>query len=144
MGESKRLKELIENRKILRIKYDRDLVEKEINAAEYDLEKSKKSFADKDFKWATIQAYYSMFHSARALLFSKGFREKSHRALAEAIIELFVKTNLLEESFIDRFLEAMELREEADYGFIYSKYSAEEVIKSAEEFLYRVRSLLMF
>ena len=143
MGESKRLKELIANRKILRIKYDKNLVEKEINAAKYDLEKSKKSFTDEDFKWATIQAYYSMFHSARALLFSKGFREKSHRALALAIAELFVKTNLIEESFIDRFLEAMELREEADYGFIYSEHSAEEVIKNAEEFLYRARLLLM-
>lgn len=142
MGESRRLKELIEKRRIVRIEIDTNLIEKEMNAAKYDLEKAKKSLNDKDFKWATVKAYYSMFHSARALLFSKGFREKSHRALAEAIVELFVKTNVLEESFVDGFLEAMEIREEADYGLIYSEESAEDVIRNAEESLRRVDELL--
>jgi len=142
LDESRRLKGLIEKRKIVRIEIDRDLIEKEMNAAKYDSEKAKKSFNDKDFKWTTVKAYYSMFYSARALLFSKGFREKSHRALAEAIVELFVKTNVLEESFVDRFLEAMELREEADYGLVYSEESADDVIKNAEKFLRRVEGLL--
>jgi hypothetical protein len=68
----------VKERKLVKIKEDRALINKELKGAEYDLSKAKKSLEDDDFKWATIKAYYSMFHSARALVFSKGYREKTH------------------------------------------------------------------
>lgn len=49
------------------------------------------------FKWATIQAYYSMFHAARALLYSAGYREKSHPALLTALNEIFAKPSPINE-----------------------------------------------
>ena len=44
------------------------LAAKEIEAAEADLSRAHKTYSETDYKWATIQTYYSMFHSARALL----------------------------------------------------------------------------
>jgi hypothetical protein len=41
---------------------------KELEAAASDLKRAKKTFEDGDFKWTTVQVYYSMFHSARASL----------------------------------------------------------------------------
>jgi hypothetical protein len=86
---SSELTRLLRERKLLRIRADRKLVLKEIEGASYDLRRARKSLDDDDAKWAIVKAYYAMFHAARALLFSKGFREKSHRALLAALRELF-------------------------------------------------------
>ena len=92
----------------------KEMILKEIEAAQTDLRDAQDSLQNNKFKWATIQGYYSMFHSARALLFSKGFREKSHYALMLAIRILF--SNELEGSLVRQFEEGMALRQEADYG----------------------------
>ena len=54
------------------------LAPKELETAMSDLERAKKTLDEKDYKWATIQIYYSMFHSARPLLYSENLREHSH------------------------------------------------------------------
>ena len=97
---------------------------------------------DGDYKWATIQAYYSMFHSARALLYSRGFREKSHRALLTALGELFMKTGQLDRESYENLKNAMDLREEADYGMVFSEASAGEVARNAGDFMHRVKEIL--
>ena len=40
------------------------------------------------------------------------------------------------------FSEGMDLREEADYGLIYSKEAAEELVDNAEELLDKAKSIL--
>ena len=129
------IRRLLRERKIVRIKPDRELVLKEIKGAEYDLEKAKRSIKQKDFKWTTIQAYYAMFHSARVLLYSEGYREKSHRSLLIALRELFIKSGKIEEELIQNFEDVMDLREEADYGLEFSESGAKEAINHAKRFL---------
>jgi uncharacterized protein (UPF0332 family) len=81
-----------------------------------------------------------MFHSARALLYSKGYREKSHFALSVAIEELFSKE--LSPSMINSFRNAMDLRQEADYGLKFSEAGAAETIENAEKLLARSKEIL--
>ena len=138
---SPEIQRLLAERKLIRAKISKEMILKEISAAKDDLEDAKDSFKFKKYKWATIQGYYSMFHSARALLYSKGFREKSHYALLSAIRELF--KNELENSLIASFEEAMNLRQEADYGLKYSEEGALETIEGVEKFLKRVSEVLM-
>jgi len=142
MGEriSYKLKRLLADRKILRIKPDKALVLKEVEGAESDLATAKESLEDCNFKWATVQGYYSIFHAARALLFSEGFREKSHSALLIAVQELF--NQKLEESLIQGFRDAMNLRQTADYGLTFSAVASVTVIETAEKFLFRTKELL--
>jgi len=135
-----KLKHFVEERKLMRISIDRKLVLKEIEGAESDLEDAKDSLSRKKFKWATIQGYYSMFHATRALVYSKGFREKSHYALLIALKELY--KNQLESELIQNFDEAMTLREEADYGLIFSEEGATSIVNNAEKFLNRVKEIL--
>lgn len=45
------------------------LVKKELESAKFDFKAAQESFKDGNYKWATIQTYYSMFHSTRALLY---------------------------------------------------------------------------
>lgn len=116
------------------------MVLKELDGARKDLEAAKKSLKTGDHKWATIQAYYSIFHAARALLFSKGFRERSHRGLLSALHLLYPAKAI--GIMLEDFSEAMRLREEADYGLIYSEESAKVVIDDAESFLEEAAKIL--
>lgn len=135
-----KFKQLLGERKLTKIKSDRKLVLKEMKGAESDLETARKSIQDGNFKWATIQGYYSIFHAARALLYSKGFREKSHYALFIAIRELF--RDELDLSLIQGFEDAMNLRQTADYGLAFSEEGAIDVIKTAEKLLLTAKEIL--
>ena len=108
---------------------------KEIEAAELDLSRAHKTHSESDYKWATIQTYYSMFHSARALLYAKSLREHSHYCLVAAIRTLYVDTKIIPVYILEGFQQAKDLREEADYYNRWSQAGCEKLIKLAEEFL---------
>ena len=95
---SLQFRRLLEERKLQRIQPKKDIILKEMESAGYDLRKSRSSLEEEDYKWAIVQAYYSMFHAARALIYSKGYRERSHRACLVALKEFFL--SLLGESWI--------------------------------------------
>lgn len=136
------LRRLLEERKLIKISPDRKLVIKEIKGAEYDLDRAQESLEKKDFKWATVQAYYSMFHSARALLYNEGYREKSHTALRIALKELFEASGKLSKEALRNFGDAMDLREEADYGLEFSEFNSVEVVDDAKKFLDTIKQVL--
>lgn len=125
----------IKERRLMKIKASKEMIEKELSSAGYDLERSRDSLHDKDFKWASVQAYYSMFHAAKALVLAKGFREKSHYCLIIALNELYVKTGKMDSEIADTIELCMHLRHDADYGSIFDKESAQTAISYAEEFL---------
>jgi len=139
-GLSPAFQKLLEERKIMKMGADSAIVAKEITAAKGDLKDARESLALKKYKWATIQGYYSLFHSARALLFDKGFREKSHHALFVAIRELYA--GKIERSLIQEFEHAMYLRQEADYGLKFSERGAHDVIETGEKMFDRARNIL--
>jgi uncharacterized protein (UPF0332 family) len=125
----------IGDRKLVPFRPTSGMIKKEINAATYDLKRAQNSLDEDDPKWATIQGYYVIFHAARALIYKNGYREKSHRCLLIALQELYVDKGLISGEFIDSFREAMDLREDADYGFIFDLQSARNIIEAAIEFL---------
>lgn len=137
-----RFKECIEEGKLVKIGVQKDLIEKEIAAAAFDLKSAQKSLAEKNPKWATVQAYYSMFHTAKALVLSKGYREKSHACLSIALKALFIDEGLLEMRHFEHFRNCMNLRHDADYGLIYSDETAKEVVAQAGEFLAAAQKIL--
>jgi uncharacterized protein (UPF0332 family) len=83
-----------------------------------------------------------MFHGARALLYAKNLREHSHYCLIAAIKALYVETKQIPVSFIEGLQEAKNLREEADYYNRWSQAGCEKLLKLAEEFLYKVESVI--
>ena len=94
------------------------------------------------FKWCTVFSYYAMFHAARALLYSKGYKERSHYCLSVSLQELFVKPGKRSASFSRAFLNAMSLREDADYADEYSEEGAAEAYRQADTFIGAVRKIL--
>ena len=128
-------KQCLESKKIVTFARGNNLVKKEILVAESDLSDAKASYENERYKWSTIQAYYAMFHAARALIYSQGYREKSHYCLAVALRALFVDEGKLDAQLVRDFLNAMNLREAADYEAEFSQSGAKAVIVSAEKFI---------
>lgn len=128
-------KKCLKNKRIVKFTKAKEKVNTELKAAKEDLRNAKNFFKDKNFKYATIAGYYSLFHSARALLYSRGYRERSHYCLRIAIKDLFIKEKLLDLEYFDLFDEAMGLREAADYESLYSKRGAKQATAGAEKFL---------
>lgn len=76
-----------------------------------------------------------MFHAARTLIYSKGYREKSHYCLIVALKTLFVAQKLLDVRLIEAMQMAKMLRENADYENEFSKSSAEALVEKAQAFI---------
>ncbi|VVC02388.1 HEPN domain protein [uncultured archaeon] len=138
----KRFKKCLDENKLAEVKDAADLIVKELLAAEADLASAQTSLREENHKWATVQAYYSMFHAAKALIYKKGYREKSHQCLAIALKALYVDENKMEEKHYNHFRDCMALRHDADYGMVYSAESAKEVVGWADEFLKIAKTLL--
>ncbi len=132
----------LKSKKIWAFSRGQTLSNKELNTAASDLERSKASYEVKDYKWATIQSYYSMFHSARALLYAKNYREKSHFGLIIAIRALYVEKGQLPFTLIEGLQKAKVLRENADYYDEWSKTGAETIINLAEEFFSKSKQII--
>lgn len=124
----------IEEKHLVRIKTSKEMIQKEIANSEYDLNRSKESLRNKDYKWTVVQAYYSIFHAAKALVLKKGYREKSHYCLIIALKELYIRQGMLDQEMVDNFELCLHLRHDADYGLTYNNESAETAIEYAENF----------
>lgn len=111
------------------------LLLKQLQIAESDLNEAKDGLLKNRWKWSTIQAYYSMFHTARALLCAKGFREKNHRCLRIAVSHLYASEGDVFQRMIENFELAKQLRENADYADDFSENGARKLIVSAEKWL---------
>ncbi|VVC72052.1 HEPN domain protein [uncultured archaeon] len=131
----------VDKMKLVRQNLGASAVKTEFGEAEKDLASAEASLASRDWKWAIVQSYYSMFHSARALVFRKGYREKSHFCLSVALRELFVKPGILDSKHADSFEDAMLARQDADYGGAYSHESAEISVAEAKSFLEAAKKL---
>lgn len=127
-------KECLRKKKIIPFPRAKELAKKELRAADEDLAEARDRFDHGRYKYATINGYYSIFHTARALIYSRGYRERSHYCLAVALGALFVDAGLLESRYQRMIQDTMALREDADYGGSFSKEGAFLSISNAEEF----------
>ncbi len=137
-----KFKRCLEKKSIRKFSRGPALVKKETFNAEIDLKSARETFTGKNYKWAIIQTYYSMFHSARALLYAKSYRERSHLCLIEALRNFYVEKGEVGFWLVEALQKAKTLREEADYYGEFTKKNAEELIKKAEEFLSKSKELL--
>jgi uncharacterized protein (UPF0332 family) len=135
-------KKCLERGKIKTFTKAKSLVSKELDLAKEDLKTAKKSFEENNFKWATIQSYYSMFHTARALLYKKSYREKSRFCLIESIRELYASKGLINFEFVEAMKLGKSLRENADYYGDFDKSGTESMLENAEYFLKEAKKIL--
>ena len=135
-------KQCLDNKKIVPFAGGKSLVKKKLSIASSDLSDARAGYENERYKWSTIQAYYAMFHAARALIYSRGYREKSHYCLAIALRALFVDEGAMDTKLARDLLNAMNLREAADYEAKFSQSGAKAIIASAEKFIEKATDIL--
>jgi len=140
---SQEFNKCLERNKIKKFPPGKKLAKKELKLAQDDLKISLKSLSEGNYKWSIIQSYYSMFHSARALLYSKNYREKSHFCLIEGVRTLFVETGKMQVSLLESLREAKNLRESADYYGNFSELNCKKLTRKAKEF-WKVAKQIIF
>jgi len=134
------LDELVKANYIQKIQPAQDLAEKEFHEADYDLESAETALHEKDYKWAIVKSYYSVFHSAKGIMFLMGFREKTHFAVGE-FLDILSKKGKLENRYVSDFKTCMGARQAADYNYDYSERTAKEIFEIADEFIERMKKL---
>jgi uncharacterized protein (UPF0332 family) len=135
------INECIEKGFLKRIERNDKMIKKEIESSIYDLKRSEQSFEFDDYKWATIKAYYSIFHAAKALIISKGYIEKKHFAIG-VVLEYLATIKQIDYKIVTDFHAALGSREDADYRHIYSKETSEYIIEIAKEFIPIIKKIL--
>jgi len=135
-------KDCLKRGKIKKFSKAKSLIPKELDSAKSDLKTAKDSLKRKNYKWATVQAYYSMFHTARTLIYSKGYREHSHYCLIVSLKTLFLSEKLLDVRLVEAMQMAKTLRENADYASEFSKSSADVLVEKAQLFLKKAEEIL--
>ncbi|WP_324736218.1 HEPN domain-containing protein [Thermococcus sp. SY098] len=118
-----------------------DEIEKHLVAAEESLNEAKILLEKGLYRGTVSRAYYSMFHSAKALLLTKNLSPRKHSGIVRVLGLEFVSKGYLEEVYAKAFKYAFDMRQKADYGveFVISKEVAEELVENAELFLERVK-----
>jgi uncharacterized protein (UPF0332 family) len=115
-----------------------------IEKSERWLKEAEKTLKSEAFDSSVLASYMVMFHSARAILFFDGFREKSHACVARYLEEKYVKTKKLKKKWVDLLDHHREIRhnDQYDLSFFSTDEEAEQAVKSASEFLSKMRELL--
>lgn len=135
------LTEALEKGYLHKERVDPLLIKKEIDESNYDFTKAEQALREKDYKWAIIKSYYSMFHSAKAVCFSLGYREKKHLALIIMLEEL-ARQDKIEKDYLYYFKAVIDAREGADYHYIHSEEHAKQINSLASSFNLQMKKLL--
>jgi uncharacterized protein (UPF0332 family) len=134
------IEKFVKEGSLRRIEPSPQLSSKEFKEANYDLGRAEEALKNRDFKWAIVKSYYSMFHAAKCILFLLGLKEKAHFVVGE-VLEMLSKEGKLEAQYVDDFRAGMSCREGADYHYDYSEESARQVVGMAKEFVNRMKRL---
>jgi uncharacterized protein len=119
--------------------------EKHLQRSEEKL-KSANILRDNDMLADSIsEAYYSMYHAAKALLSLKKIYPRTHAGLVAQFGLEFVTKGLIEEFYAKSLAKAEAEREKADYDvyFVPSKEESESLINQADEFLDRIKQAII-
>lgn len=113
----------------------------QLEIAENYIKKAESICRNETFDMSFLASYISIFHSARALLYTKGYKERSHFCLFE-----FIRNEFKNNKEIARFAEIgqnyRETRHKIQYdGSLCSEDSAKEAIDDAKEFLKKAKIL---
>jgi len=108
------------------------------------LDEARKAASASAQRMSFSAAYLAWFHSARALLFRDGIREKSHYCI-ELYLETYVQAGKLEEDWILMFNRLRNRRHENQYSFgtVPTDDEIKTAIDEAERFIERIRLVLL-
>ncbi len=111
------LDECFERRQLRQIPPDKAKAKSSLETAKIKLAEAKGLAAAGFASMAIVNAYASMFHSCRALLYRDGVQEKSHYCLIAYVREKYAATGKLTPGLITVMDAFREQRHDVFYGF---------------------------
>lgn len=126
-----------------KIPASKDKADQSLKKAREWLKEAENSLKGKAFGSSILASYNGMFHSARAILFLDGFREKSHACVARYLEEKYAKAGKLDKRWVELLDHCREVRhnDQYDLSFFITKEEAEKALKSAEDFFESMKEL---
>lgn len=130
-----KLQELIDKKMLIKSHSSEQVIQGSLAIAENFLEKAEGNAKIEYYDVAFSLAYQAMFHAARAILFKKGYKERSHWAVIKALKDI-----CKQEKDLIELLETMDsyrmTRHAVQYsGLGCSKEDADEAIKDADKII---------
>ena len=117
-------------------------VQKSIEIADRFSSSAKKNIEIEELEMSELASYNSIFHSARSLLFNKGYTERSHICVIVALKELYNKNQTLV-SLLNTFDKIRISRHNIQYGgLLIDIEEAEFVFNFAKQFLETAKKII--
>ena len=136
------LKDCLSKGLIRKDKSASERVKKSIEIAERFLSSAKKNIEIEELEMSEIASYNSIFHSARSLLFKKGYTERSHICVILALKE-FYKNNHELIDLLNTFDKIRISRHNIQYGgILIDREEAEFVYDFAKQFLDKTKRII--
>ena len=140
------IEEWIEKGLLIQSMPDPQKAESSLRLAGAKIKTAGKEFEAGIYSSAFLSAYTAMFHSARAILFRDGFKERNHYALYLYLRERYIKKLGL--AYVNELNNFRTIRHKVIYGDDelhtreVQEAEAESAIRVATEFLGAIRKLL--
>lgn len=108
-----------------------------IEQAKNELNDAKLLYDNKSYLSANNRAYYSIFHSIRAVLALEPIDFKKHKAVLSYFNKNYIHTGIFPKDIGRRVVDASRVREDSDYDdeFIVEPETTEKQINTAEELI---------
>ena len=125
-------------------KISKELSKHRLKQAKEDLKASKLLYDTKLFKSANNRAYYSIFHSMKAILALEPIDFKRHKDVIAYFNKNYIHTEIFPKNMGRRISDASRIREDSDYDDEFVVRSedtlaqietAEEMIKLTDEYI---------
>lgn len=114
-----------------------DLAIYRLERAKEDLNTAMNNYEQKDYRAANNRAYYSIFHSIRAVFALKSIDFRRHKDVIAYFNKNYIHTDIFPRKIGHKISIASKIREDSDYDddFIPNTEQTIEQIKSAKELL---------
>ncbi len=139
-----KFEECLEKGELRKVPSSKQKSQRSVKTARKWLKEARTNFNNEAYKSCLLSSYIAMFHSARAILFFDGYREKSHYCVGRYLEEKYVKNDRLENKWVKLFDHYRELRHKDHYSlsFTATLKEAKKAVETAEEFVDRMDELL--
>ena len=122
----------------------KDLSVYRLQRAEEDLRSAQSNFEAGELRTAINRAYYSIFHSLRAVLALDEYDSKKHSGIISEFRLRYVKTGIFQDDISDMIGKAFKIRNKSDYDdmYIVSRDDTKEQIENAKQVIGRVQEYM--
>ena len=137
------LKDCFDKGLIKKAEKSTNLAKKSLRQAEFFLEEAS-DLVDTKKQISLLTLYNSFFHTARALLYNDGFKERSHFCIARYLESEYINNNKIDSKFLHAFETVMSLRHTVQYSTdkVEIEEDIVELINLCEEFIVVVSKLI--